>query len=70
MKGGPSQSTRISADECAKDIVKGIVKNKASIFPGAKINRLMKFYLLLPWSVRRRILENDAKKMYKTQHSK
>ncbi len=67
MKGGPSQNTRISADECAKEIIKGIAKDKATIFPGAKINRLMKFYLLLPWSLRRKILEKDARKIYKNQ---
>lgn len=65
MSGGPSQKTRISAEECAKDIIKGISKDKAVIFPGAKINRLMKFYLLLPWPLRRKVLENDARKLYK-----
>lgn len=65
MSGGPSQNTRISADECANDIVKGILKDKAIIFPGAKIKRLMKFYLLLHWWLRRRVLESDAKKIYK-----
>lgn len=61
MSGGPSQNTRISAAKCAEDIIKGISKNKAVIFPGAKINRLMKFNLLLPWHLRRKVLENDVK---------
>ena len=68
MKGGPSQNTRISAEECAKDIIKGILKDKASIFPGTKINRLMNFYLMLPWWLRRKILESDAKKIYKNHN--
>ncbi len=67
MKGGPSQKTRISSEECANDIIKGIKQNKAAIFPGKKLNRLMKFYLLLPWNIRRIILENDGKKLYKNQ---
>ncbi len=64
MSGGPSQKTRISAEECAEDIIKGTSKDRAVIFPGAKISRLMKLYLLLPWWLRRKILENDAKKLY------
>ena len=64
MKGGPSQSTRISAEQCADDIIKGIKKNKAVTFPGKKLNRLMKLYLLLPWFVRRNFLDKEAEKLH------
>jgi short-subunit dehydrogenase len=63
MKGGPSQSMRISAIECAEDIVKGIKRNRYLIFPGKKYNRLMKMFLLLPWKVRRWMLDKEAKKL-------
>ncbi len=63
MKGGPAQSTRISAEQCAADIIKGVRKNKAVIFPGKKFNLLMKFYLALPFSVRRWMLDKEAKKL-------
>jgi short-subunit dehydrogenase len=64
MKGGPAQGTRISAGQCADDIIKGVKKNQAVIFPGKKFNLLMQFYLLLPWVIRRKMLEKDAKKFY------
>ena len=65
MSGGPSQKTRISAKECATDIVKGIKKDSAVIFPGKKLNRLMKLYLMLPWNIRRKMVESEGKKLYK-----
>jgi short-subunit dehydrogenase len=67
MKGGPSQSTRISAEECATDTILGLQRGKHLIFPGKKFNRLMKLYLVLPWFVRERLLGKDAKKLYKNQ---
>jgi len=67
MKGGPSQSNRISAEECAADTIAALKRGKDVIFPGKKFNRLMKLYLLLPWFVRVSLLEKDAKKLYKNQ---
>ena len=64
MKGGPAQSMRISAEQCADDIIRGIKKNRAVIFPGKKLNRLMKFYLMLPWFVRKKLLDKEAGKLY------
>lgn len=64
MKGGPNQSMRIRADECAADIVKGMKNNRYLIFPGKKYNRLMKLYLLMPWNIRRWMLDKEAKKLY------
>lgn len=52
MKGGPSQNTRISAEECAADIIRQLQKNKTLILPGKKLRRLMNFYLMLPWFIR------------------
>ena len=34
MKGGPSQNTRISSEECAKDIVRQLEQDKTLILPG------------------------------------
>lgn len=67
MKGGPSQGTRISADQCAAEIIAALKKEKYLIFPGKKIRWLMKFYLLLPWFLRVRLLEKDGKKLFKNQ---
>ncbi len=43
MKGGPTQGAQISAGQCADDIIKGVKKNTAVIFPGKKFNLLMQF---------------------------
>src|SRR5699024_5753189 len=64
MKGGPSQNTRISSEECAADIVKQLEKNKTVVFPGKKLRRLMNLYINLPWFIRERLLLSDGKKLY------
>lgn len=48
MKGGPSQTTRITAEECAADTVRLLKQNKFLVVPGKKIRRLMSFYLWFP----------------------
>lgn len=64
MKGGPSQNTRISSADCAKDIIRQLEKNKMLILPGKKLRRLMHLYINLPWILRKGLLLNDGKKMF------
>jgi short-subunit dehydrogenase len=65
MKGGPSQSMRISAIECATDIIQGVKRNRYLIFPGKKYNRLMNLLLYFPWKLRRWALDKEALKLHK-----
>ena len=65
MKGGPSQNTRISSEQCAADIIRQLDKGKTVIFPGRKLRRLMKLYINLPWAMRKRLLLSDGKKLYR-----
>jgi uncharacterized protein len=67
MKGGPSQGTPISGDQCAAEIIASLKKDKYLIFLGKKIRWLMKFYLLLPWFLRVKLLEKDGKKLFKNK---
>lgn len=64
MQGGPSQDTRITSEACAADIVRQLAQNKAVIFPGKKLRRLMKLYINLPWFIRQKLLLNDGKKLF------
>ena len=68
MKGGPSQKSRISSEECAKDIVKQLESGRMLILPGKKMRRLMKMYINFPWFLRAKLLFNDGKKLYNQKY--
>ncbi|WP_257668777.1 SDR family NAD(P)-dependent oxidoreductase [Parapedobacter tibetensis] len=70
MKGGPSQNTRISSEECAADIVTQLEKNKSLILPGRKLRRLMNLYINFPWFLREKLLLSDGKKMFNQKNKK
>lgn len=62
LRGGPSQSTRISAAECAADTISLLKQSRALVVPGAKIRRLMTLYNLFPWRVRQWLVERDGRR--------
>lgn len=65
LAGGPSRATQISSQECAQAIVRGVERGDALILPGRRFKRLMTTYLLLPWGIRRRLVEADGRKLYR-----
>lgn len=68
MKGGPSQKSRISSEECAKDIIKQLEIGNTLILPGKKIRQLMKMYINFPWFLRAKLLLNEGKKLYNQKY--
>lgn len=63
MPGGPPRSMQISSQQCAQEIVRGFEQDNALILPGRRLRWLMSFYMLLPWGLRRRMVEAEGRKL-------
>lgn len=61
MAGDPPGQVRISAEECARDALRGLQRGRALVFPGRRYRALMRAALALPLPVRRAIFSRPGR---------
>ncbi|MBO0754223.1 MAG: SDR family oxidoreductase [Bradyrhizobiaceae bacterium] len=63
MVGGPAQSLRIDAEQCAREAVAGFEQGEARVFPGRAYRFVMRVLPLVPSWVRRKHAANAAARL-------
>jgi uncharacterized protein len=63
MAGGPPQAVRISAEQCAREALRGFERGQPLVFPGLAYGAMMLLLGLVPRVVRRQVARRTARRI-------